>query len=59
MWVLASRADVEHEWALHGERVVLGRPRPQPRAGGGRRGVPADTGLVVGTPWMRGMNQVL
>ena len=35
MWVLASRADVEHEWALHGERVVLGRPRQQPRAGGG------------------------
>lgn len=53
MWVLASRADVEHEWALHGERVVLGRPRQH------HGGVPADTGLVVGTPWMRGMNQVL
>lgn len=52
---MASRADVEHEWALHGERVVLGRPRQQPRG----VGVPADTGLVVGTPWMRGMSQVL
>lgn len=53
MWVLASGADVEHEWALHREWVVLGKPRQH------HMGMPADTGLVVGTLWVRGMNQAL